>query len=84
MKPTANKYRYAPAEYHILTWAMILVTAVMIFAVGGGDITGIIVFPFLFIGVILRSFCDYIFIAVTVIYVTVKHILTKIGGVIRG
>lgn len=84
MKPTINKYRYAPAEYHILTWVMILVTAITIFAVGSGDVTGIIIFPFLFIGVILRSFCDYIYVTATVIYVTAKHILTKIGGMIHG
>lgn len=72
------KHHYAPAEYHIIAIAIIAAMVVLITFVAPyeHDVTGFLLFPALFIGVLLRAVWDWLYIAFTVVSHTVKYIFT--------
>ncbi len=75
MRKQMRKHHYAPAEWHILTVAIIVATIILVSLISPWeqDMTGIIVFPALFCGVITRCVYDWLFIIKTVIFTTVKY-----------
>ena len=72
------KHHYAPAEYHIIAIAIIAAMVVLIAFVAPyeHDVTGFLLFPALFIGVLLRAVWDWLYVVYTVISQTVKYIFT--------
>lgn len=69
------KHHYAPAEWHVLSIAIIAATTILISIMSPWeqDMTGIVIFPALFCGVIARCVCDLIFIIKTIVVTTVKY-----------
>lgn len=69
------KHRYAPAEWHVMSIAVIAATVILISLMSPWkkDMTGIVAFPALFCGVIARCVYDWIFVAKTVVFTTVKY-----------
>ena len=72
------KHKYAPAEYHIIAIAIIAAMIVLTIFVAPyeHDVTGFLLFPALFIGVLLRAVWDWLYVVYTVISQTVKYIFT--------
>ena len=69
------KHKYAPAEWHVLSVAIIVATIILVSLISPWeqDMTGIIVFPALFCGIIAKCIGDWLFIIKTVIFTTVKY-----------
>lgn len=75
MRKQMRKHHYAPVEWHVLSIAIIAATAILICFISPWeqDMTGIVIFPALFCGVIARCVYDWIFIIKTVVFTTVKY-----------
>ena len=80
MKTTKRKHRYMTADTHAATLGIILAT-ITLFALcrylGIEDITGVLLFPCLFIYPIVRCVYDWIFVICSVISVTAKYIFER-------
>lgn len=75
------KHHYATADTHAATLGIILATIALLALcrfLGIKDITGVLLFPFLFIYPILRCLWDWIFVICSVISVTAKYIFATI------
>ena len=81
MKTAKRKHRYMTADTHACVLGIILAT-ITLFALcrylGIEDITGILLFPFLFIYPILRCAYDWIFVISAVLYGTAKYIFERV------
>lgn len=69
------KHKYAPTEWHVLSVAIIVATIILVSLISPWeqDMTGIVIFPALFCGIIARCVYDWLFIIKTVIFTTVKY-----------
>lgn len=80
MKTANRKHRYMTADTHACVLGLILAT-ITLFALcrflGIKDITGVLLFPCLFIYPILRCLWDWIFVICSVISVTAKYIFER-------
>ena len=81
MKTAKRKHRYMTADTHACVLGLILAT-ITLFALcrylGIEDITGVLLFPRLFIYPIVRCLWDWIFVICSVISVTAKYIFEKV------
>ena len=80
MKTAKRKHRYMTADTHAATLGIILATIALLALcryLGIEDITGVLLFPFLFIYPILRCLWDWIFVICSVISVTAKYIFER-------
>lgn len=75
------KHRYMTADTHACVLGLMLAT-ITLFALcrylGIEDITGVLLFPCLFIYPIVRCLWDWIFVICSVISVTAKYIFEKV------
>ena len=80
MKTAKHKHRYMTADTHACVLGIILAT-ITLFALchylGIEDITGVLLFPCLFIYPIVRCLWDWIFVICSVISVTAKYIFER-------
>ena len=80
MKTAKRKHRYMTADTHACVLGLILAT-ITLFALcrylGIEDITGVLLFPCLFIYPIVRCAYDWIFVICSVISVTAKYIFER-------
>lgn len=80
MKTAKRKHRYMTADTHACVLGLILAT-ITLFALchylGIEDITGVLLFPCLFIYPIVRCAYDWIFVICSVISVTTKYIFER-------
>ena len=80
MKTAKRKHRYMTADTHACVLGLILAT-ITLFALcrylGIEDITGVLLFPYLFIYPIVRCAYDWIFVICSVISVTAKYIFER-------
>ena len=80
MKTAKRKHRYMTADTHACVLGLILAT-ITLFALcrylGISDVTGVLIFPALFIYPILRCLWDWIFVICSVISVTAKYIFER-------
>ena len=80
---TANRkkrHKFMPADTHACVFGLILATIALLALCryfGISDITGVIVFPAIFIYPIMRCAYDWIFVICSVISVTVKYIFER-------
>lgn len=80
MKTAKRKHRYMTADTHACVLGLILITITLLALcryLGIEDITGVLLFPFLFIYPILRCLWDWIFVICSVISVTAKYIFER-------
>ena len=86
MKTAKRKHRYMTADTHACVLGLILAT-ITLFALcrylGIEDITGILLFPCLFMFPILRCAYDWIFVIYAVLYGTAKYIFATIRKVVN-
>lgn len=75
-----RKHRYAPAEWHVISIAVIAATVILLALISPWeqDCTGIMVFPVLFSYVIFRCCKDWLYVAITVVLTTVNYITKQI------
>ena len=80
MKTAKRKHHYMTADTHACVFGLILAT-ITLFALcrylGIEDITGVLLFPCLFIYPIVRCAYDWIFVICSVISVTAKYIFER-------
>lgn len=86
MKTAKRKHQFLPADTHLTVVGIIIFTAIFLaifrfFNIE--DITGVLLFPCLFIYPILRCMWDWIFAICSVIWVTAKYIFAIIGKVVN-
>ena len=75
-----RKHRYMTADTHACVLGIILATITLLALcryLGIEDITGVLLFPFLFVYPILRCAYDWIFVICSVISVTAKYIFER-------
>ena len=80
MKTAKRKHRYMTADTHACVLGLILATIALLALCryfGINDITGVLIFPTLFIYPIVRCAYDWIFVICSVISVTVKYIFER-------
>lgn len=81
MKTAKRKHRYMTADTHACVLGIILAT-ITLFALcrylGIEDITGVLLFPCLFIYPIVRCAYDWIFVIYAVVSTTAKYILERL------
>ena len=80
MKTAKRKHRYMTADTHAEVLGLILATIALLALCryfGISDITGVLLFPTLFIYPILRCAYDWIFVICSVISVTAKYIFER-------
>ena len=80
MKTAKRKHRYMTADTHACVLGIILATITLLALcrfLGIKDITGVLLFPFLFIYPIVRCAYDWIFVICSVISVTAKYIFER-------
>lgn len=80
MKTAKRKHRYMTADTHACVLGLILATITLLALcrfLGIQDITGVLLFPCLFIYPILRCLWDWIFVISAVISVTAKYIIER-------
>ena len=80
MKTAKRKHRYMTADTHACVLGLILITITLLALcryLGIEDITGVLLFPFLFIYPILRCLWDWIFVIAAVLYGTAKYIFER-------
>lgn len=80
MKTAKRKHRYMTADTHACVLGLILATIALLALCryfGINDITGVLIFPTLFIYPILRCAYDWIFVICSVISVTAKYIFER-------
>ena len=80
MKTAKHKHRYMTADTHACVLGLILATITLLALcryLGIEDITGVLLFPFLFIYPIVRCAYDWIFVICSVISVTAKYIFER-------
>ena len=80
MKTAKRKHRYMTADTHACVLGLVLMTITLLALcryLGISDITGIIVFPAIFIYPILRCLWDWIFVISAVLYGTAKYIFER-------
>lgn len=80
MKTAKRKHRYMTADTHACVLGLILATITLLALcryLGIEDITGVLLFPCLFIYPILRCAYDWIFVICSVISVTAKYIFER-------
>ena len=81
MKTAKRKHRYMTADTHACVLGIILATVALLALcrfLGVEDITGVLLFSFLFIYPILRCMWDWIFVIYTVVSTTAKYILERL------
>ena len=81
MKTAKRKHRYMTADTHACVLGLILITITLLALcrfLGVEDITGVLLFPFLFVYPILRCLWDWIFTVGAVLYGTAKYIFEKV------
>ena len=81
MKTAKRKHRYMTADTHACVLGLILATITLLALcryLGIEDITGILLFPCLFIYPILRCAYDWIFVIYVVVSTTAKYILERL------
>lgn len=80
MKTAKRKHRYMTADTHAEVLGLILATIALLALCryfGINDITGVLIFPTLFIYPIVRCAYDWIFVICSVISVTAKYIFER-------
>ena len=80
MKTEKRKHRYMTADTHAEVLGLILATIALLALCryfGINDITGVLIFPTLFIYPIMRCAYDWIFVIAAVLYGTAKYIFKK-------
>ena len=80
MKTAKRKHRYMTADTHACVLGLILVTITLLALCryfGISDITGVLLFPCLFIYPIVRCAYDWIFVIAAVLYGTAKYIFER-------
>lgn len=80
MKTAKRKHRYMTADTHACVLGLILATIALLALCryfGISDITGVLLFPTLFIYPIVRCAYDWIFVICSVISVTAKYIFER-------
>ena len=80
MKTAKHKHRYMTADTHACVLGLILATITLLALcryLGIEDITGVLLFPCLFIYPIVRCVYDWIFVICSVISVTAKYIFER-------
>lgn len=80
MKTAKRKHRYMTADTHACVLGLILATIALLALcryLGIEDITGILLFPCLFMFPILRCAYDWIFVIYTVVSTTAKYIFER-------
>ena len=80
MKTAKRKHRYMTADTHACILGLILITITLLALcryLGIEDITGVLLFPCLFIYPIVRCAYDWIFVICSVISVTAKYIFER-------
>lgn len=80
MKTAKRKHSYMTADTHACVLGIILATIALLALcrfLGIKDITGVLLFPTLFIYPILRCAYDWIFVIYAVVSVTAKYILER-------
>lgn len=80
MKTAKRKHRYMTADTHACVLGLILATITLLALcryLGIKDITGVLLFPLLFIYPILRCAYDWIFVIYAVVSTTAKYILER-------
>ena len=80
MKTAKRKHRYMTADTHAEVLGLILATIALLALCryfGISDITGVLLFPTLFIYPIVRCAYDWIFVICSVISVTAKYIFER-------
>ena len=81
MKTANRKHRYMTADTHACVIGLVLGTITLITLcrfLGIKDITGVLLFSFLFIYPILRCLWDWIFVIYTVVSTTAKYIFERV------
>ena len=81
MKTAKRKHRYMTADTHACVLGLILITITLLALcryLGIEDITGVLLFPCLFIYPILRCAYDWIFVIYAVVSTTAKYILERL------
>ena len=80
MKTAKRRHKFMTADTHACVLGIILATIALLALCryfGISDITGVLLFPTLFIYPILRCLWDWIFVICSVISVTAKYILER-------
>ena len=80
MKTAKRKHRYMTADTHACILGLVLATITLLALcryLGIEDITGVLLFPCLFIYPILRCAYDWIFVIYAVVSTTAKYILER-------
>ena len=86
MKTAKRKHRYMTADTHACVLGLILITITLLALCryfGINDITGVLLFPTLFIYPILRCAYDWIFVIAAVLYGTAKYIFATVSKVVN-
>lgn len=81
MKTAKRKHRYMTADTHACVLGLILATIALLALCryfGISDITGVLLFPTLFIYPIMRCAYDWIFVIYAVVSTTAKYILERL------
>ena len=81
MKTAKRKHRYMTADTHAEVLGLILATIALLALCryfGINDITGVLIFPTLFIYPIVRCAYDWIFVIYAVVSTTAKYILERL------
>ena len=81
MKTAKRKHRYMTADTHAEVLGLILATIALLALCryfGINDITGVLIFPTLFIYPIMRCAYDWIFVIYAVVSTTAKYILERL------
>lgn len=82
MKTAKRKHRYMTADTHACILGIILATIALLALCryfGIRDITGVLLFPTLFIYPIMRCAYDWIFVISAVLYGTAKYIFERVN-----
>ena len=80
MKTAKHKHRYMTADTHACVLGLILATITLLALcryLGIEDITGVLLFPALFIYPILRCAYDWIFVIYAIVSTTAKYIFER-------
>ena len=81
MKTAKRRHKFMTADTHAATLGIILATIALLALCryfGIRDITGVLLFPTLFIYPIMRCAYDWIFVIYAVLYGTAKYIFEKV------
>ena len=82
MKTAKRKHRYMTADTHACVLGLILATITLLALcryLRIEDITGVLLFPFLFVYPIIRCLWDWIFVITAVLYGTAKYIFERVN-----